>query len=110
MLQKLRALLIARVFPLLQKHARTLTVTEGPGILPLPWTGPNGEVWLVTIDAEGTMIKPPRMCRTPREMMQAMGMDFDEPTSESVAPITTTLHHRVPVDHAAPRPRYRRVR
>lgn len=43
-----------------------------PGVVPLPWQGPDGETVCVVLDNRGRMVEPPQMCRTPHDMMALM--------------------------------------
>lgn len=64
---------VRRVFKALQNgDLAQWSRTRGPGIIPLPWAGPRGEVVLVELNERGRMVKPPVLCRTPKEMASAM--------------------------------------
>lgn len=59
---------------------------QGPGMIPLPWRGPNNEVVLVTLDARGRMTALPRAITSPREMVAAMGLE-PPPTERGFASV-----------------------
>lgn len=61
--------LLAAAFPLLRDMTHALDVQKGPGVIPLPWTGPNGELVLVHLDADGRMLTAPVLCATPKAAM-----------------------------------------
>ncbi len=76
---------IGAAFAALKRADGQWSQVKGPGMLPLPWKGPHGEIVLVKLGQDGRMTDAPLMCVSPRDMMRAMEL---QPPPSSLLPLT----------------------